>query len=156
MMVDEADIDLVGGNSGNSSPMRGQKRMLDSPVGSPKAKRKPGPLPKDFPVWRPQSPSPLSPTLNNIPPESHIIPITASNDTDDDIYIIEKERHGPPHSKFNAIFLINIQKNYFFAVLYILLIKIKFMSLIFDAMTNSIIIKFKIILKKKRYFINKQ
>lgn len=99
MMVDEADIDLVGGSSGGSSPIRGQKRMLDSPIGSPKAKRKPGPLPKDFPVWRPQSPSPNSPTLNNVAPESHIIPITTSNDSDDDIYIIEKERHATPLSK---------------------------------------------------------
>lgn len=99
--MDEADIDLVGG--GGSSPMRGQKRMLDSPIGSPKAKRKPGPLPKDFPVWRPQSPSPLSPTLNNIPPESLIIPITPPSDTDDDIYIIEKERHAPPLCKLSLI-----------------------------------------------------
>ncbi|KFM75736.1 hypothetical protein X975_23049, partial [Stegodyphus mimosarum] len=74
MMVDEADIDLVGG--GGNSPMRGQKRLLDSPIGSPKAKRKPGPLPIDFPVWRPQSPSPISPNLNHISSESHIIPIT--------------------------------------------------------------------------------
>lgn len=106
MMVDEADIDLVGGgSSGGNSPMRGQKRMLDSPIGSPKAKRKPGPLPKDFPVWRPQSPSPLSPTLTNITPESHIIPISAPSDSDDDIYIIEKERPPPTLSKFYLPFL---------------------------------------------------
>lgn len=104
-MVDEADIDLVGGGSGGNSPMRGQKRMLDSPVGSPKAKRKPGPLPKDFPVWRPQSPSPLSPTLTNITPESHIIPISSASDSDDDIYIIEKERPPPTLSKFYLLFL---------------------------------------------------
>lgn len=107
MMVDEADIDLVGGSSGGNSPMRGQKRMLDSPIGSPKAKRKPGPLPKDFPVWRPQSPSPLSPTLNNLPPESHIIPITAPSDTDDDIYIIEKERLVPPLSKLTFVYVLS-------------------------------------------------
>ncbi|GBM98062.1 Integrator complex subunit 6 [Araneus ventricosus] len=83
MMVDEADIDLVGG--GSSSPMRGQKRMLDSPVGSPRAKRKPGPLPKDFPMWRPQSPIPLSPAL----------PLSPASDTEDELYIIEKERQAP-------------------------------------------------------------
>lgn len=107
MMVDEADIDLVAG-SGGSSPMRGQKRMLDSPVNSLKAKRKPGPLPKDFPVWRPQSPSPINPPLNNIPPESHIIPITPPpNEADDDIYIIEKDQHTPPICKcyFKNVFL---------------------------------------------------
>lgn len=106
MMVDEADIDLVGGgSSGGNSPMRGQKRMLDSPIGSPKAKRKPGPLPKDFPVWRPQSPSPISPTLTNVTSESHIIPISTSSDSDDDIYIIEKDRPPPTLSKFYLLFL---------------------------------------------------
>lgn len=64
MMVDEADIDLVG-SGGGASPMRGQKRMLDSPVGSPKPKRKPGPLPKDFPIWRPQSPSPINQNIDS-------------------------------------------------------------------------------------------
>lgn len=105
-MVDEADIDLVGGGStGGNSPMRGQKRMLDSPIGSPKAKRKPGPLPKDFPVWRPQSPSPLSPTLSNITPDTHITPISAPSDSDDDIYIIERDRPPPTLSKLNLFFL---------------------------------------------------
>ena len=113
MMVDEADIDLVGGgSSGGNSPMRGQKRMLDSPIGSPKAKRKPGPLPKDFPVWRPQSPSPLSPNLNNVTPESHIISISSPSDTEDDIYIIEKERHPPTLSKFYLSYICSL-KSYF-------------------------------------------
>ncbi|XP_042896207.1 integrator complex subunit 6 [Parasteatoda tepidariorum] len=96
MMVDEADIDLVGGGGGGSSPVRGQKRMLDSPIGSPKAKRKPGPLPKDFPVWRPQSPTPVSHNLNNLSPDVNILPFNPANDTDDELFIIEKERHAPP------------------------------------------------------------
>ncbi|XP_022238341.1 integrator complex subunit 6-like [Limulus polyphemus] len=56
MMVDEADIDLVGGGSPQA---RGIKRLTDGLLGAPKPKRKPGPLPKDFPVRRPKSPSPL-------------------------------------------------------------------------------------------------
>ncbi|XP_076341729.1 integrator complex subunit 6-like [Tachypleus tridentatus] len=45
MMVDEADIDLVGGGSPQA---RGIKRLTDGVLGAPKPKRKPGPLPKDF------------------------------------------------------------------------------------------------------------
>ncbi|GIY34070.1 integrator complex subunit 6 [Caerostris darwini] len=88
MMVDEADIDLVGGGGGGgNSPMRGQKRIMDSPVGSPRMKRKPGPLPKDFPVWRPQSPTPTS----NVIPLS-VIP---AEDTDDELSLPEKEKQAP-------------------------------------------------------------
>ncbi|KAG8181042.1 hypothetical protein JTE90_024788 [Oedothorax gibbosus] len=92
MMVDEADIDLVG--SGGGSPLRGsQKRMLDSPVGPPRTKRKPGPLPKDFPVWRPQSPAPppLTPTAELLPPLSPV-----NSDSDEELYVIERE--APPLS----------------------------------------------------------
>ncbi|GIY76394.1 integrator complex subunit 6 [Caerostris extrusa] len=87
MMVDEADIDLVGGGGGGNSPMRGQKRIMDSPVGSPRMKRKPGPLPKDFPVWRPQSPTPTS----------NVIPLSAIpvEDTDDELSLPEKEKQAP-------------------------------------------------------------
>ncbi|XP_076324016.1 integrator complex subunit 6-like [Tachypleus tridentatus] len=56
MMVDEADIDLVGGGSPQA---RGIKRLTDGVLGAPKPKRKPGPLPKDFCFKRPKSPSPL-------------------------------------------------------------------------------------------------
>ncbi|XP_076370772.1 integrator complex subunit 6-B-like isoform X1 [Tachypleus tridentatus] len=63
MMVDEADIDLVGGGGPQA---RGIKRQADAPLGSPKPKRKPGPLPKDFPIRRPKSPlPPSSPQLDN-------------------------------------------------------------------------------------------
>ncbi|GFR15491.1 integrator complex subunit 6 [Trichonephila clavata] len=92
MMVDEADIDLVGG--GGNSPMRGQKRMLDSPAGSPRAKRKPGPLPKDFPVWRPQSPTPISNSLMALPSDGPL-PLSPVSDAEEELYIIEKERQAP-------------------------------------------------------------
>ncbi|RWS17476.1 integrator complex subunit 6-like protein [Dinothrombium tinctorium] len=68
MMVDEADIDLVGG--GQSSPLRSPKRpaTMDQifPPGS-KFKRRPGPLPKDFTIQRPYSPthSPFSSPIHS-------------------------------------------------------------------------------------------
>jgi integrator complex subunit 6 len=78
MMIDEADIDLVGNGSGGSSPVRMNKRSAnDIYMGGPKPKRKPGPLPKDFPLQRPCSPSPppalplsqpLSPLLPSVSP----------------------------------------------------------------------------------------
>lgn len=50
-MIDEADEAMPG--------QQVRKRHTDSPPGSPRpGKRKPGPLPKDFPVWRPGSPAP--------------------------------------------------------------------------------------------------
>jgi integrator complex subunit 6 len=64
MMVDEADVDLVGAGSGSSSPRAGSKRALDS---SP-ARRKPGPLPRHVcasPRPRSPSPAPFSP-INSI------------------------------------------------------------------------------------------
>lgn len=64
MMVDEADVDLVGTGSGSSSPRSGSKRALDS---SP-SRRKPGPLPRHIcasPRPRSPSPSPFSP-INSI------------------------------------------------------------------------------------------
>ena len=84
MMIDEADIDLVGGSG--SSPVRvGNKRSASESnlsVGN-KLKRRPGPLPKDYPSQRPftsspppsplspLSPSPLSPVSSPlIPPSS--------------------------------------------------------------------------------------
>lgn len=51
IMIDEADEAMPG--------QQVRKRHTDSPPGSPRpGKRKPGPLPKDFPVWRPGSPAP--------------------------------------------------------------------------------------------------
>ncbi|XP_054712278.1 integrator complex subunit 6-like [Uloborus diversus] len=94
MMVDEADIDPVAG-SGGASPVRGQKRPMDSIVGSPRAKRKPGPLPKDFPVWRPQSPSPMIPNLNTLPPEVDILPHNLPSESEDDMFSMEKDRSPP-------------------------------------------------------------
>ncbi|CAG2109771.1 unnamed protein product, partial [Medioppia subpectinata] len=64
MMIDETDIDLVGsggGGGGGSSPARSPKRTAtDIYLNGPKPKRKPGPLPKDFPM-RPLSPIPSPP-----------------------------------------------------------------------------------------------
>lgn len=80
-MVDEADIDLVGGGGsggGGGSSQRGSKRsasparsqiVTDSNRGPPN-KRKPGPIPKDMIVRRPQSPCPavsLSPPCSPYP-----------------------------------------------------------------------------------------
>ena len=62
MMVDEADIDLVGGGSAQGA--RGIKRPAESPSPSPSrpSKRKAGPLPRDVYVRRPSlSPSPSPP-----------------------------------------------------------------------------------------------
>jgi integrator complex subunit 6 len=95
MMIDEADIDLVGNGSGGSSPVRVNKRSAnDIYLGGPKPKRKPGPLPKDFPLQRPCSPSPppasplpqplsplsppLSPILTNPLPSSSLQTTTPS------------------------------------------------------------------------------
>uniref|UniRef100_T1J717 VWFA domain-containing protein n=1 Tax=Strigamia maritima TaxID=126957 RepID=T1J717_STRMM len=70
MMVDEADIDLVSGGSGPHG--RGTKRPppIDSPPGSPRpGKRKPGPLPRDIPIRRPQTPPILNSGLTPPPPD---------------------------------------------------------------------------------------
>ena len=90
MMVDEADIDLVGGGGGGGggggSSQRGSKRsastrsqiVADSNRGPPN-KRKPGPIPKDMVVRRPQSPCPgvsLSPPCSPYPsPPSSPAPV---------------------------------------------------------------------------------
>ncbi|KAL1123376.1 hypothetical protein AAG570_002461, partial [Ranatra chinensis] len=82
MMVDEADIDLVGGGSGSGSGGggsggpgggRGVKRSHDGTAVTgaggqrPPNKRKPGPIPRDLHVRRPsQSPSPSPPP--SLPP----------------------------------------------------------------------------------------
>lgn len=63
MMVDEADIDLVGGagNAGGGQ-VRGLKRPapveMGAALGPRQAKRRPGPLPRDFPLRRVPSPAP--------------------------------------------------------------------------------------------------
>lgn len=72
MMVDEADIDLVGGSSPHRS---GSKRNAGEPLSPrPPNKRKPGPIPRDVLVRRPApspsppprlSPPPLSPAVSN-------------------------------------------------------------------------------------------
>ncbi|RWS30395.1 integrator complex subunit 6-like protein [Leptotrombidium deliense] len=75
MMVDEADIDLVGGGQ---SPLRSQKRILESPTPISKFKRRPGPIPKDFLIQRPYSPnsSPCSSPMHSpsFPDDPVIIP----------------------------------------------------------------------------------
>lgn len=83
-MIDEADIDLVGGNS----PVRSPKRPIDSPnkTGSPslRVKRRPGPLSKELAVqymsnhksFRSLSTPPSSPL--STPPNS---PLSSATDT---------------------------------------------------------------------------
>lgn len=70
MMVDEADIDLVGNAAsthGNSASHRGAVKRsashsgLDPGSPRPPNKRKPGPIPKDIVVRRPNSPFSFSP-----------------------------------------------------------------------------------------------
>ncbi len=70
MMVDEADIDLVGGSSSQSGG-RGVKRPAESPNPIPlrPSKRKAGPLPRDLCVRRPFSPMPPS-SPSQSPPAS--------------------------------------------------------------------------------------
>ena len=75
MMVDEADIDLIGGSSssGGISSGRGMKRMLESSGPRP-PKRKPGPLPKDLKIRRPFTP-PSTPPSSPAPPIIAPIPV---------------------------------------------------------------------------------
>lgn len=77
MMVDEADIDLVGGSSSQSSG-RGVKRPAESPNPSPlrPSKRKAGPLPRDLCIKRPFSPisSPLPPASPSSPSSPNPLP----------------------------------------------------------------------------------
>ncbi|XP_044741356.1 integrator complex subunit 6 [Chrysoperla carnea] len=63
MMVDEADIDLVGGNSAGSSTgsSKGGKRTVTNDFKQLPTKRKPGPIPRDVTIRRPSSPMPLTP-----------------------------------------------------------------------------------------------
>ena len=72
-MVDEADIDLVGGSSSQSGG-RGVKRPAESPNPIPlrPSKRKAGPLPRDLCVRRPFSP--MSPSSPSPPPSPLPLP----------------------------------------------------------------------------------
>ena len=71
MMVDEADIDLVGGSSTQSGGGgRGVKRPAESPSPTPPrpSKRKAGPLSRDICIRRPFSPASSPPPLSPISP----------------------------------------------------------------------------------------
>lgn len=76
MMIDEADIDLVGNGSPGKSSQSG-KRPVSDPykiASNNREKRKPGPLPKDFPYNRPLTPPPSpvpSPTFSPSSSPSH-------------------------------------------------------------------------------------
>lgn len=67
MMVDEADLDVVGLGGG-----RGTKRTLSdagsSPRQPPANRRKPGPLPRDFSAGRRSSISERTPPPSPVPP----------------------------------------------------------------------------------------
>lgn len=67
MMVDEADIDLVGSPSGNNRNNKRPALSADNSVRLP-AKRKPGPLPKNFSFRRPSCKTPpVSPLPSPVP-----------------------------------------------------------------------------------------
>ncbi|XP_067008212.1 integrator complex subunit 6 isoform X2 [Anabrus simplex] len=75
MMVDEADIEIVGGSSGGHSGSGSHRSSLkrsasSSDLSSPRhpSKRKPGPIPKDTVVRRPSSPLPFTPPASPSPP----------------------------------------------------------------------------------------
>ena len=75
MMVDEADIDLVGGGNSTQSGSRGIKRPAESPSPSPSrpSKRKVGPLSRDICIRRPFSPASSPPLSQSPPPHSPIV-----------------------------------------------------------------------------------
>lgn len=67
MMVDEADIDLVGGGSSNGAPST-KKRPSTEPNGRLPNKRKPGPLPRELVIRKPSTDSPpASPIASPLP-----------------------------------------------------------------------------------------
>ncbi|XP_058808223.1 integrator complex subunit 6 [Phymastichus coffea] len=75
MMVDEADIDMVGATSSASKGLKRSIAVVDSGVGNlnssrPPSKRKPGPIPKDVIIRRPTYSPPNTPP--NTPPASPI------------------------------------------------------------------------------------
>lgn len=89
MMVDEADMDPVGGGSGthgtNSGHRSGTKRsssQMDPASPRIPSKRKPGPIPRHVVVRRPTSPLPLSSPdsspswLSSDPPPPLLTPVT--------------------------------------------------------------------------------
>nr|CAD7256823.1 unnamed protein product [Timema shepardi]CAD7569371.1 unnamed protein product [Timema californicum] len=92
MMVDEADIDLVGGSGSSpggghrSGGKRSASQISDSSSPRSPNKRKPGPIPKDVVVRRPSSPMPSSPApsflmAELLPPV--LAPILLPEDIDD-------------------------------------------------------------------------
>lgn len=76
MMVDEADIDLVGATSSSAKGMKRSLSVTDLTNGSSRTnqsnKRKPGPIPKDFPVPKPYSRRASSVSPNNTPRASPV------------------------------------------------------------------------------------
>lgn len=94
MMVDEADVDMVGTGSGSSSPRAGSKRALDSGP----TRRKPGPLPRHVCASpRPKSPSPVPFNLINSIVETPPILLPNGGETGLTFFI----------EYFNDIYLIN-------------------------------------------------
>nr|CAG4641352.1 EOG090X0IT3 [Eulimnadia texana] len=69
MMVDEADIDLVGGSAGHGGG-RSAKRAAEASnaVAQRPSKRKPGPLSRDITLRRSPSPAPRPPSPSLFPP----------------------------------------------------------------------------------------
>lgn len=78
MMVDEADIDLVGATSSSAKGIKRSLSVSDLTNGSgnnrtnQSNKRKPGPIPKDFPVPKPYARRASSLSPHNTPPASPV------------------------------------------------------------------------------------
>ncbi|XP_074598860.1 integrator complex subunit 6-like [Brevipalpus obovatus] len=84
-MIDEADIDLAP----NNSPVRSPRRPIENQMktGSPRVKRRPGPLPKDFVIPKPYRPS--SPSNGSFSPSSPASPVPS-------------DTSSPPASPFSS------------------------------------------------------
>ncbi|KAK9679272.1 INTS6/SAGE1/DDX26B/CT45 C-terminus [Popillia japonica] len=89
MMVDEADIDLVGSPGNNKT----NKRINSDPLAGTRAsKRKPGPLPRDLVIRRPSLSDSTSET--SITPPASPAPVTWLN-------TVEKELMNPDYKSIN-------------------------------------------------------
>lgn len=93
-MIDEADEAMPGQvEKRRRTPRTSEDAQLSSP--GPKKKRKPGPLPKDTPYRRPETPPPGSPG-----------PIPSSPLPTDNHKFNGKERFNDPSSQYSLVFYV--------------------------------------------------
>lgn len=99
MMVDEADIDLVGGSTGNGGPVKGSKRSNsgESNGGRLPNKRKPGPLPKELVVRKPSTDSPPASPVSTPPPSPVPYSWTTNHQTPPDYLPVTSAPQIPVH-----------------------------------------------------------